>query len=81
MLILNNGSVDKIWRAIKIIKAETSIDEGCNKDILDDDGILSQVEAVEQKLQIESSEQKIETFSCEELLEDSGRVLNLIFSI
>ena len=67
MLQLCNGSVENIWIAIKTIKAETSVNKKCNNDILDDDFILSQVEAVEQKLQIKSSQQKIETLTNEDL--------------
>ena len=52
-----------------MIKSETSIDLYCNSadTLLEDEIKMSQVEAVEQKLQIESSEEKLETFTKEEL--------------
>ena len=52
---------------MKIVKSETSLDLKCYSNMLTDDGPLSQVKAVEKKLQIDSSEQIKDTLTREEL--------------
>ena len=56
---VNSGSDDNIQNAVKTVKSETFLDLSCDyyNINLNDDGPLSQVMAVEQKLQIKSSEQ------------------------
>ena len=62
---LNN--VDKIWSVVKIRKSMTQLDMSCDHDVLSDDSMLSQVKAVEQKLNTESSEQISDTLTNEDL--------------
>ena len=49
---LNNLSVDNIMNVVKTIKYESSLELNCYQTMLSDDVLLSQVKAVEQKLQI-----------------------------
>ena len=58
-----------IYSVVKTVKSRTSLDLSCdeNMPMLDDDGPLSQVKAVEKKLHIKSSEKIDETLTNEEL--------------
>ena len=67
---LNNASIDNIQSAVKTVKSRTPLDMSCEypgNRMLKGDVMLSQVKAVEQKLQIESSEHINYTLKTEEL--------------
>ena len=66
---VNSGSDDNIQNAVKTVKSETFLDLSCDyyNINLNDDGPLSQVMAVEQKLQIKSSEQINESLTNKKL--------------
>ena len=64
---ISDESVDNILNVVKTIKSETSLDWDCTGTILSPAGIMSQVQAVEQKLQIESADQIGGALSLEKL--------------
>ena len=67
--------VDTILSAVKTVNAGTELDLGCGRgSLLFDSIMLSQVEAVEQKLQIESYEQINEILLTNEELQSAGEM-------
>ena len=65
LLKLTNLSKDRMWKVVKGVKLETNLDAACTAQ--DSNAQMSQVKAVEQKLQIKSSEQKFDNLTDENL--------------
>ena len=63
---LTNFSNEKIWRSVKKVKLETSLDTICDRTGWYYDKLF-QVAAVEEQLQIESSEERFAKISLEDL--------------
>ena len=66
-LQLTSVSFDNIQNVVKTVRAGTSLDLSCDAALLFSDAMMSQVKAVEQKLQIESSDQINDILTNEEL--------------
>ena len=68
ILKLKNLNVDNIKSVVKAVKSDTSLDLSCDYTILSSDDIgLSQIIAVEQKLQIKPSDLIDETLTNDDL--------------